>query len=243
MCHRGFRGPNRGRRVQYLVEGTCPALLSRAPGPTPAATPTGGDPLEHPPRATKTSRLVQQPTGRRATPRRSQLVLRQCAGARAPQRMSSAPASPPATVSGASYAAVAVTMAHYKAADSKREQFRRYLEKSGVLDTLTKGERGLGEGSSCPQRALCTALLAGCDAGKKGEQVGPARGPARWASRCGEPRRRARPLSPRGVKLLQLLQSLSNFRCFALSSRRRRVCYRPWDPNSSRRKFSRSSES
>ncbi|GAB1288886.1 c-Myc-binding protein [Apodemus speciosus] len=29
-------------------------------------------------------------------------------------------------------------MAHYKAADSKREQFRRYLEKSGVLDTLTK---------------------------------------------------------------------------------------------------------
>uniref|UniRef100_A0A8B9TDA8 Uncharacterized protein n=1 Tax=Anas platyrhynchos TaxID=8839 RepID=A0A8B9TDA8_ANAPL len=30
-------------------------------------------------------------------------------------------------------------MAHYKAADSKREQFRRYLEKSGVLDTLTKG--------------------------------------------------------------------------------------------------------
>ncbi|XP_030395055.1 LOW QUALITY PROTEIN: C-Myc-binding protein [Gopherus evgoodei] len=29
-------------------------------------------------------------------------------------------------------------MAHYKATDSKREQFRRYLEKSGVLDTLTK---------------------------------------------------------------------------------------------------------
>ncbi|ELK01939.1 C-Myc-binding protein, partial [Pteropus alecto] len=26
-----------------------------------------------------------------------------------------------------------------QAADSKREQFRRYLEKSGVLDTLTKG--------------------------------------------------------------------------------------------------------
>ncbi|KAK1337023.1 hypothetical protein QTO34_003068 [Cnephaeus nilssonii] len=46
--------------------------------------------------------------------------------------------SPPATVSGASYAAAAVTMAHYKAADPKREQFRRYLEKSGVLDTLTK---------------------------------------------------------------------------------------------------------
>uniref|UniRef100_A0A2I3S441 MYC binding protein n=1 Tax=Pan troglodytes TaxID=9598 RepID=A0A2I3S441_PANTR len=44
-------------------------------------------------------------------------------------------------------------MAHYKAADSKREQFRRYLEKSGVLDTLTKGEPGLGEGTSCPRRA------------------------------------------------------------------------------------------
>ncbi|XP_048182744.1 C-Myc-binding protein isoform X3 [Corvus hawaiiensis] len=29
-------------------------------------------------------------------------------------------------------------MAHYKAADSKREQFRQYLEKSGVLDMLTK---------------------------------------------------------------------------------------------------------
>ncbi|XP_060062158.1 C-Myc-binding protein isoform X1 [Erinaceus europaeus] len=57
--------------------------------------------------------------------------------------MSSAARSPPATVSGASDAAAAVTMAHYKAADSKREQFRRYLEKSGVLDTLTKGEHGL----------------------------------------------------------------------------------------------------
>ncbi|EPY79832.1 hypothetical protein CB1_000884060 [Camelus ferus] len=39
-----------------------------------------------------------------------------------------------------------------QAADSKREQFRRYLEKSGVLDTLTKGEHGPGEGSSCPRR-------------------------------------------------------------------------------------------
>ncbi|XP_008329256.1 C-Myc-binding protein isoform X1 [Cynoglossus semilaevis] len=28
-------------------------------------------------------------------------------------------------------------MAHYRASESKREQFRRYLEKSGVLDTLT----------------------------------------------------------------------------------------------------------
>lgn len=38
----------------------------------------------------------------------------------------------------ASYAAAAVTMAHYKSANSKCEPFRRYLEKSGVLDTLTK---------------------------------------------------------------------------------------------------------
>ncbi|XP_074411496.1 C-Myc-binding protein isoform X1 [Zonotrichia albicollis] len=33
-------------------------------------------------------------------------------------------------------------MAHNKAADSKREQFRQYLEKSGVLDMLTKVRRG-----------------------------------------------------------------------------------------------------
>uniref|UniRef100_A0A8C4FCV4 c-Myc-binding protein n=1 Tax=Dicentrarchus labrax TaxID=13489 RepID=A0A8C4FCV4_DICLA len=30
-------------------------------------------------------------------------------------------------------------MAHYRASESKREQFRRYLEKSGVLDTITSG--------------------------------------------------------------------------------------------------------
>ncbi|XP_057306499.1 c-Myc-binding protein-like isoform X2 [Hydractinia symbiolongicarpus] len=29
-------------------------------------------------------------------------------------------------------------MGHYKPADSKREEFRKYLEKSGVLDSLTK---------------------------------------------------------------------------------------------------------
>ncbi|KAM4860925.1 c-Myc-binding protein-like [Thomomys bottae] len=29
-------------------------------------------------------------------------------------------------------------MAHYKAADSKCEQFQKYLRKSGLLDTLTK---------------------------------------------------------------------------------------------------------
>ncbi|KAF7464918.1 Hypothetical predicted protein [Marmota monax] len=71
-----------------------------------------------------------------------------------PPRMSSAPPSPPATVSGASYAAAAVTMAHYKAADSKREQFRRYLEKSGVLDTLTKVLVALYEEPEKPNSAL-----------------------------------------------------------------------------------------
>ncbi|KAF5910303.1 hypothetical protein HPG69_014535 [Diceros bicornis minor] len=98
-----------------------------------------------------------------------------CAGARALPRMSSAAQSPPATVPGASYAAAAVTMAHYKAADSKREQFRRYLEKSGVLDTLTNGEHGLGEGSSCPRRAPRRCALHGGGVGKEGQQVGPVR--------------------------------------------------------------------
>ncbi|KAG8506898.1 c-Myc-binding protein, partial [Galemys pyrenaicus] len=89
--------------------------------------------------------------------------------------MSSAVQSPPATVSGASYAAAAVTMAHYKAADSKREQFRRYLEKSGVLDTLTKGEHGLGVCFSCLPRIPRRCALTGYGVGKEREQVGPAR--------------------------------------------------------------------
>ncbi|XP_007615259.1 c-Myc-binding protein-like isoform X1 [Cricetulus griseus] len=45
-------------------------------------------------------------------------------------------------------------MAHYKAADSKREQFRRYLEKSGVLDTLTKVLVALYEEPEKPTSAL-----------------------------------------------------------------------------------------
>lgn len=44
--------------------------------------------------------------------------------------------------------------AHYKAADSKREQFRRYLEKSGVLDTLTKVLVALYEEPEKPNSAL-----------------------------------------------------------------------------------------
>ncbi|KAM6335206.1 C-Myc-binding protein [Falco naumanni] len=45
-------------------------------------------------------------------------------------------------------------MAHCKAADSKREQFRRYLEKSGVLDTLTKVLVALYEEPEKPNSAL-----------------------------------------------------------------------------------------
>ncbi|EHB06703.1 C-Myc-binding protein [Heterocephalus glaber] len=45
-------------------------------------------------------------------------------------------------------------MAHYKAADSKCEQFRRYLEKLGVLDTLTKVLEALYEEPEKPNSAL-----------------------------------------------------------------------------------------
>ncbi|XP_042601738.1 c-Myc-binding protein-like isoform X2 [Cyprinus carpio] len=31
-------------------------------------------------------------------------------------------------------------MAHYRVSESKREQFRRYLEKAGVLESLTNGK-------------------------------------------------------------------------------------------------------
>uniref|UniRef100_A0A1I8GPR0 Actin-related protein 2/3 complex subunit 5 n=1 Tax=Macrostomum lignano TaxID=282301 RepID=A0A1I8GPR0_9PLAT len=42
-------------------------------------------------------------------------------------------------------------MTSYKAADSKREEFRKYLEKAGVLDALTKG---LYEEPEKPNNAL-----------------------------------------------------------------------------------------
>ncbi|KAM8997464.1 C-Myc-binding protein [Pezoporus wallicus] len=45
-------------------------------------------------------------------------------------------------------------MAHYKAEDSKREQFRRYLEKAGVLDALTKVLVALYEEPEKPNSAL-----------------------------------------------------------------------------------------
>ncbi|ELU05844.1 hypothetical protein CAPTEDRAFT_157991 [Capitella teleta] len=44
--------------------------------------------------------------------------------------------------------------APYKGADSKREEFRKYLEKSGVLDSLTKVLVGLYEEPEKPSNAL-----------------------------------------------------------------------------------------
>ncbi|XP_029370380.1 C-Myc-binding protein [Echeneis naucrates] len=45
-------------------------------------------------------------------------------------------------------------MAHYRASESKREQFRRYLEKSGVLDTITSVLVALYEEPDKPNNAL-----------------------------------------------------------------------------------------
>jgi hypothetical protein len=45
-------------------------------------------------------------------------------------------------------------MSAYKPADSKREEFRKYLEKSGVLDALTKTLVTLYEESDKPNDAL-----------------------------------------------------------------------------------------
>ncbi|XP_069032854.1 C-Myc-binding protein [Embiotoca jacksoni] len=45
-------------------------------------------------------------------------------------------------------------MAHYRASESKREQFRRYLEKSGVLDTITSVLVALYEENDKPNNAL-----------------------------------------------------------------------------------------
>ncbi|KAM3596032.1 uncharacterized protein V6R79_007230 [Siganus canaliculatus] len=45
-------------------------------------------------------------------------------------------------------------MAQYRASESKREQFRRYLEKSGVLDTITNVLVALYEESDKPENPL-----------------------------------------------------------------------------------------
>ena len=46
------------------------------------------------------------------------------------------------------------TMGQYKPADSKREEFRKYLEKSGVLDSLTKVLVALYEEPEKPSNAI-----------------------------------------------------------------------------------------
>lgn len=45
-------------------------------------------------------------------------------------------------------------MTSYKPADSKREEFRKYLEKAGVMDALTKVLVGLYEEPEKPNNAL-----------------------------------------------------------------------------------------
>ncbi|XP_037329881.2 c-Myc-binding protein-like [Pungitius pungitius] len=45
-------------------------------------------------------------------------------------------------------------MSHYRVAESKREEFRRYLEKSGVLDTITSVLVQLYEENDKPDNAL-----------------------------------------------------------------------------------------
>merc|ERR1712154_187531 len=45
-------------------------------------------------------------------------------------------------------------MTSYRPADSKREEFRKYLEKAGVLDALTKVLVGLYEEPEKPNNAL-----------------------------------------------------------------------------------------
>ncbi|XP_029022330.1 C-Myc-binding protein [Betta splendens] len=51
-------------------------------------------------------------------------------------------------------AADIASMAHYRASESKREQFRRYLEKAGVLDTITSVLVALYEETDKPNNAL-----------------------------------------------------------------------------------------
>ncbi|KAM8736038.1 c-Myc-binding protein-like [Acanthopagrus schlegelii] len=45
-------------------------------------------------------------------------------------------------------------MAHYRASDPKREQFRRYLEKAGVIDSLTSVLVALYEQQDRPSNAM-----------------------------------------------------------------------------------------
>jgi len=45
-------------------------------------------------------------------------------------------------------------MSNYQSADSKKEEFRKYLDKSGVIDALTKVLVGLYEEPDRPQNAV-----------------------------------------------------------------------------------------
>ncbi|KAA0197983.1 C-Myc-binding protein [Fasciolopsis buskii] len=53
-----------------------------------------------------------------------------------------------------SFSHISLSYFHPKPGDSKREEFRKYLEKAGVLDTLTKVLVGLYEEPSKPDNAL-----------------------------------------------------------------------------------------
>ncbi|XP_039585184.1 C-Myc-binding protein isoform X1 [Passer montanus] len=89
-------------------------------------------------------------------------------------------------------------MAHHKAADSKREQFRQYLEKSGVLDMLTKVRRG-GRQKNSPGK-LGAAWPGN---GARGARRGGARrerAAGRWKRAAGAAERSRPARSPRCVQ-------------------------------------------
>jgi len=52
------------------------------------------------------------------------------------------------------FAVTTTIMASYQAVDQKKEDFRKYLEKSGVIDALTKGLVELYEGPEKPNDPL-----------------------------------------------------------------------------------------
>uniref|UniRef100_A0A8C5LPH5 MYC binding protein n=1 Tax=Leptobrachium leishanense TaxID=445787 RepID=A0A8C5LPH5_9ANUR len=62
-------------------------------------------------------------------------------------------------------------MCIFQAADSKREQFRRYLEKAGVLDSLTKVLVALYEEPEKPNNALDFLKQHMCAAGPESPDV------------------------------------------------------------------------
>ncbi|XP_063033621.1 C-Myc-binding protein isoform X1 [Melospiza melodia melodia] len=127
-------------------------------------------------------------------------------------------------------------MAHNKAADSKREQFRQYLEKSGVLDMLTKVRRGGRQknspgklGAAWPGNGARGARRGGARreraAGRWSGAPGAAErsGPAPHSPCGGQCRRclrngRAGPLPAPGVMETSLLRPKCYFQCLRLVS-------------------------